>query len=134
MMPVGLPTLGNSRFGITCTNLPGNAPQCRNLYTFWIAMGVSRTVMQGLPLPYRMPEGIFYPMILGGPACDILCSWEIFQTTGMNGGSVRIPIPNDPALIGARVYQQFWIRATEWCSTPLDWLLMTEGGIMTIGL
>lgn len=129
----GLPTLGNSAFGITCANLPGNATQCRNYYQYWIAMGISRTTMQGLPLPYRIRDGSLYPMVLGGPACDILCSWE-FLHGGAIGGGIGIPIPNDPALIGARIYQQFWIRASEVCTFSIDWLLMTDGGMMTIGL
>jgi hypothetical protein len=52
----------------------------------------------------------------------------------MGGGGLGIPIPNERNLIGVKIYQQFWIRATEWCTGPIDWLLMTEGGMMTIGL
>jgi hypothetical protein len=127
-----VPRLGTT-IGVTATNMPGNYPRCRNYPQFWLVIGRSRTTMNGLPLPYRLQDGMFFPYTLGGPACDLLCSWEVCHPLGTFQGTA-IHIPNNPVLLGAVAYTQVWISVMEWCNAQRDWILLTDGGMMTIGL
>jgi hypothetical protein len=127
-----VPRLGTA-IGVGAANMPGNYPQCRHYPNFWLVIGKSRTTMNGLPLPYRLQDGMFFPYILGGPTCDLVCSWEVCHPLGTSSRT-GINIPNDPGLLGVIVYAQVWIYVIEWCNSQVDWILLTDGGMLTIGL
>jgi hypothetical protein len=92
----GPPALGNNTYRFTLTGAP-SAP-------FILAIGASRLALGPVPLPFDL--GALSPGLAG-------CNWEtstnlIFGGALDAGGNGTFPlgIPNDPALLGAAVYNQ----------------------------
>jgi hypothetical protein len=89
----GFPYIGNDNFGITVTHGLGQA-------TGFLAMGWSYA-----NIPYKggtayLNKSKVFPITLGGPA----------GFPGGGGAMRPIPIPNNPGLIGRKVFFQFAIQ------------------------
>lgn len=89
--------------------------------------GVSRTSYLGWSLPLRIPP---WMMNFSGD-CDLLCSMDCLETAQQ-----RLPlfqIPDEPRLIGAQLYFQWYI--TYFVRAPIFdvFSITTHGGEMTIG-
>ncbi|MBI5851165.1 MAG: hypothetical protein HZB39_09070 [Planctomycetes bacterium] len=86
-----------------------------------LALGLSDTLMGGLQLPLQ----------LAGTACWIRNDGAIPTAvpTNANGQtSVFVPVPDDPALVGARIYTQYW------CLDPTanTWGVTVSNGVRTL--
>ncbi|MEZ5966880.1 MAG: hypothetical protein R3F56_23775 [Planctomycetota bacterium] len=90
--------------------------------------GVSRSSYLGWPLPLQIPP---WMMNYTGN-CDLLCSREIVEP--VNPATVQIHIPQEPRLIGAKLYHQWYIWYFVTGSFPDSFSIVSNGGEMTIGL
>ena len=92
---MGLPEIGRS-FSV---DLVGAAPSASAV----LFLGASRTTWAGTTLPLNLAP-------LGAPGCMLLASGEasLSVQVGSNGrGSITIPVPNNPSLVNAKVYNQY---------------------------
>lgn len=89
------PTLGNQTFAV---DLVGGAPLRASAFV----LGLSDSAALGaLPLPWPLPSG-----------CELRASPDdvVFQLTDASGNATRsLPIPNQPALLGMRLFGQ-WLQ------------------------
>jgi hypothetical protein len=105
--------LGNLQFEI---NLSGGAPLQT---TFFVAGFADSVALGGIPLPYALPSGC--ELRVAPDACRFLIS-------DASGNAVQaLPIPNQPALIGVRLFGQ-WLQLA---AVPFA---ASEGTALTIGL
>jgi hypothetical protein len=114
----GLPALGNAQFAVTVASGPGGAPAL-------LVLGNSRQEWAGIPLPFDL-------LPLGAPGCAIGVRGVLLVASGLGGtgpgmgtGSVPLPIPNQTALLGARLSAQWWIVDVP--ANPLG-LTVSDGG------
>jgi hypothetical protein len=98
----GLPSLGNSTFGITVASGPGGA-----LAT--LAVGDSRQTWLGAPLPFDLAP-------LGAPGCAVAAPGLVLLGStlsgsgpGTGGATQSLPVPNQAPLRGSRLIAQWWI-------------------------
>lgn len=104
---------------------------------FWgglafLAFGASATKWGGLPLPVTLP-GILtqqYPCFIWS-SVDVLLPWTL--TYGPT--TTQITLPNDPALIGQRLYAQWicWYNSTIHCPLPFSYWMTSNAAEMVIG-
>ena len=114
----GVPEIGTS-FSLALDTAPPSASAA-------LLVGGSNTTWSGLPLPFGLG-------LLSAPGCSILASGEIIApvAVGPTGdASVTIDLPNDPALVGAVFYNQFFVVDPPANGLGLAW---TNGGAGTIG-
>ena len=90
--------------------------------------GVSRTSYLGWSLPLRIPPWV---MNYTGD-CDLLCSMEFVEA--VHPAAVVLQIPPEPRLIGAKLYHQWFIYCFVTGSFPDFFMIVSNGGEMTIGL
>jgi hypothetical protein len=77
------------------------------------------------------------PVILGGPNCYVLSSAEVLQIDPWGGatGQLTFVVPNDNALLGLRLYQQWWLLYMVACPQGvIHYAFLTNGGAMGIGI
>jgi hypothetical protein len=70
---------------------------------------------------------------LGGPDCDLLCSWDVVEPMRASAGPRTFQIPNQPSLLGARVYQQYILYYLVVGQLIFDFWIVSNGGEMVIG-
>lgn len=93
----GVPTLGESLYFRT----DQGGASLAFAVTF---LGASRTSHRGVPLPLDLGG-------VGMPGCELQASLDFVAHVGVLGIPGRLPIPADPALIGARFYAQSFVTA-----------------------
>ncbi len=94
--------------------------------TATLLIGASNKSFAGLPLPFPI-----------GGGCDLLVSPDVLNTVPMQGATgfatgyayVPFPIPNDPRLVGARLYFQWMVTDQVQGGTGL---VFTEGGELAL--
>jgi hypothetical protein len=118
----GLPRLGASFL----VHYQGPRFNCRYYVGAAIATGLSAVAV-------RIPN--LGSIVLGGPNCWLLTSAEVVQWLHpLSGPRANFAVPNDPALLGVRLYQQWWLFYSVECpQDPQGYLFMTNGGALTIG-
>ncbi len=130
---VTLSASGSTRIGGTLTVSFSNPRwQTRN----WgvvptLITGMSDRAWAGLTLP--LPVSV----LVRAPDCMLYCSVDVVVPLsgiwGSTSGAITLRIPNDPGLVGLRLYQQ-WILETQTTGTFADgWISFTNGGALTIG-
>lgn len=125
LLAIGSPTLGGQvTVGWTGPSFTGHRV---TVYPV-LATGISRDSVAGIPLPWRIPT----ILNVGGPNCDLLCSAEIVEST-LATRSRTFDIPNDNALLGARLYQQYFLYYYVTGPLIFDFWIVTSGGEMVIG-
>lgn len=92
LTPVGLPWLGDA---VTLT-MPAAGP-----IPPLLAFGVSNEQVGGAPLPLPIA-------FLGFPQCELVCSADVVVPMAVSGtaASATLPVPNQPLLLGYRLYAQ----------------------------
>jgi hypothetical protein len=99
-----LPKLGRlvrvSQVGVQVQSLPG----CRHYGGEWLALGGSRNQAWGIPLPWGIPL-----QLTGGFQCVLWSSADFVGPGGGLGGGQAFVIPNDPGLLGAHAYLQWFV-------------------------
>jgi hypothetical protein len=68
----------------------------------------------------------------GGLDCDVLCSQDWVQNRG-GASEIVFDIPDDPRLIGVRLYQQWYFYVIVRSTPPFTFWTVSDGGEMTIG-
>ena len=131
---VTLSASGSTRIGGTLTvSFTNPTWQSRN----WIVVptlvtGMSDRTWAGLTLPF----GIFHVPVVA-PDCMLYCSVDVVVPVGSSrnnrSGSVTLQIPNDPRLIGLRLYQQWFLETITDGTFADGWISFTNGGALTIG-
>lgn len=98
----GVPSVGNAAFGATVSNAMGGSVAI-------LAIGASSTTWAGNPLPISLSFAG-----LGG--CLLLVSPDALLGVGTTGagsgggvGTIALPIPPTPALVGGLVYLQWYV-------------------------
>ena len=79
---------------------------CRINSSTSLRLGLSNTSWLGIPLPFDLGS------INWAPGCSVYASSDLgmgWAWTGTNGSALQLlPIPDDVALVGGRIYTQFW--------------------------
>lgn len=123
---MGIPAIGKTVMihysGGPTFSYPSNT--IRTLFT-----GVSRTSYLGWSLPLRVPPWL---MNYTGD-CDLLCSMDCVQVDSSSPPRPPIVIPDEPRLIGAKLYFQWHIMY--FVRSPIfdTFSIVSDGGEMTIG-
>lgn len=94
-------TLGTTNFSVTLSNALGGSG-----VNAFFALGASDKLWNGVPLPLNV-----------GGSCNLLVSADIVLLVGVHGtsgpgngtASVKMPIPSDPKLRGAKAYFQWGV-------------------------
>jgi len=92
----------------------------------WLVLftGTSRSSWLGQPLPYALSVGLMNTV-----GCDLLCSVEIASY----GDGVVFDIPEDPRLVGVRLYHQWFIECLVRGIPIFGFRVTSNAGEMTIG-
>jgi len=88
--------------------------------------GASNSTWNGIPLPFDLA-------IAGAPGCALLASGTMMSSTATNGsGQASLPLglPNDPALCGAALFQQWLVYDPN--ANNLGFAF-SNGGVGTLG-
>lgn len=114
----GVPTIGQS-FNVNLSNALGGTPAV-------FTLGLSATTWGALVLPFNLA-------VVGAPGCTVYNDGVIlFGLTTGNAGTATQPIPlaNNPTLIGAVFFNQFFARDA--AANNLGWTF-TNGGRGVVG-
>ena len=90
-----------------------------------LASGLNDEVYQGIPLPVTLP---------GTADCDLLVSADVLDvviTDPAGGAGFQMVIPNDPAVVGARLFHQWAILDAE---ANLIGIVLSDAARATVGL
>jgi hypothetical protein len=87
--------------------------------------GYSRTTWLGIPLPLNLTGA-------GMPGCSLLASGQIILalSTGGGVGTLTLPLPTDPSLLGAAFYQQALV--SDFAANPAG-LIVSNGAAARFG-
>jgi hypothetical protein len=94
-------------------------------------MGLSDRSFAGAPLPMNI-----WIHTIGGPDCwlwtSVDTSWSL-SPRGTSTGSMELPIPNDPNLVGLRLFQQWTLSYIVVGTYVFTFHLFSNGGALQIG-
>ncbi|MEO6594604.1 MAG: kelch repeat-containing protein [Planctomycetota bacterium] len=117
------PTLGQT-LALTFTNIPTTPG---NAYLMLVALGLSNTTWQGLPLPFDLAA-----IGLGG--CQLVVAADLLRTSAVAAGPTvpfAVSIPNQAALLNMSFYLQGVI--TQITPTNIGFIGASRGGRALIG-
>lgn len=94
----------------------------------FVALGLSRTSLGGLPLPMSLAA-------VGMPGCDLLQDLVVFgivaTPTGPSSARFALTLPADLSIVGQHVYEQAW---TPWPGANSAGLVTSNGVDLWIGI
>ena len=133
----GLPRLGMGvgfmALGMSVHRFDNRQPPCEFRGVGYLFLGASNQSWRGFPLPFLLPFELTanYPCgVWAGP--DALAG----STLGGLPPIAFLSIPNDPSLLGSRVYAQWWIQSFLQGCDPYRWnaWVTSDAAELVIGL